>query len=278
MSVGTFFGSIGEAWHHSRTIAKRSFKILLKNPEILIYPYLAIVFILVTYPLVGRFVFNTWHHVQQPTVVTQVSGHAPHILLVHLGLVTFSVFYTIFVTSYFIAAMSVVVLAKLEDRKTPPLYGLWVVSKRFWRVSKFALLAIFFMPLGIIAQRRKLGRPKGVFEAISSSFSLSMSQLAPEVVTGSKGVFDTTTDTVETLGKAWRESLTIRIGTFTAILLFGLISFLPKVIEHYWFDNGGVHLLGWILTALFGASSYVLIRVIGATLTTTLYYEAKQKK
>ena len=150
--------------------------------------------------------------------------------------------------------------------------------KRFFRVTKFAVLAIFFFPMGLFAQHKKFTSPRGVFEAISSSFSLSMSQLAPEVVTGNKGVFETVRQSVDTLGQLWKESLVIRVSLFLTFVLLGSISFLPKVIEYYWFNDSTAHFVGWIVTVFLGASSYVLLRVIGAVFTTTLYYEAKHKK
>lgn len=266
-------GSFRGAW----LVAKRSFRVIKSHPQILIYPYLAIIFILITSPIVGRFVFSMWQRVQQPEVVSQVTGAAPHVLLIHLGLVTFSVFYALFVTAYFTCMISVSTLAELEDRSPSLFYGLKTVVQRFFRVTKFSILAIFFLPMGVIAQRRKFITLRGVFEAISSSFSLSMSQLAPEVVTGKKGVFETVRQSMDTLGQLWKESLVIRISLFFVFILLTSLSFLPKVIEHYWFDGGTAHIVGWIVTALLGTSSYVVIRVIGTVLTTTLYYQAKNK-
>lgn len=278
MSAGTFFQHTLQSFHGAQVIVKRSFGVMKKDSQILIYPYLAIIFILVTYPIVGRFVFSMWHRVQYPEVVNQVTKAAPHELLVHLGLVTFSVFYTLFVTSYFTCMISASTWAELEGKPTSLLYGLRVVSRRFLRVSRFGILAVFFFPMGIIAQHKKLRSPRGVFEAISSSFSLSMSQLAPEVVAGKKGVFETVRQSVDTLGQLWKESLVIRISIFLAILLLGSVSFLPKLIEHYWFDGRTAHIVSWIVTVLLGASSYVILRVIGAVFTTTLYFEAKNRR
>lgn len=241
----------------------------------LIYPYSAIIFILLTSPIVGRFVFSVWRRVQQPEVIDQVAKAAPNELLVQLGLVTFSVFYTFFVTSYFTCMISAATLAQLEGKPTSLFYGLRVVARRFFRVSKFALLTIFFLPMGIIAQRRKLTGPRGIFEVISSSFSLSLSQLAPAIVTGQKGVYETLRHSVDTLGQLWKESLVIRLGTFLAILLLGSVSFLPKLIESWWFDGRTAHAIGWIVTVLLGASSYVLLKVISTVFTTSLYFEAK---
>lgn len=277
MSVGTFFQHIKQYFHGARVVVKRSFGVIKSHPQILIYPYLAIIFILVTYPFVGRFVFDMWDRVDQPAIVTQVGQAAPHVLAVHLGLVTFSVFYTLFVTSYFTCMSSASVWAELEGKPTSWLYGLKLVSRRFLRVSRFGLLAIFFLPMGIIAQRQKFKSPRGAFDVLGSSFSLSMSQLAPEIVNGNKGVFDTVRQSVDTLGQLWKESIVIRIGLFFGVIFLGLVSLLPKLIEHYWFNGNSAHIFGWIATALLGVSSYVLLRVIGAVFTTTLYYEAKSK-
>lgn len=278
MLVSRFFQNVGQSFHNAWLIIRSSLGIIKNDPQILIYPYLAIVFILITYPVVGRFVFAMWHRVQQPEIVTEVSNAAPHELLVHLGLVTFSVFYTLFVTSYFTCMISASTWAKLEGKPTSPLYGLGVVGRRFWRVARFALLAIFFFPMGIIAQRKKFRSPRGAYEAISSSFSLSISQLAPEVVTGKKGAFETVRQSIDKLGEHWKESLVIRISIFLMIILLGFVSLLPKVIESYWSNDSTVHVFGWIITATLGASSYVLLRVIGAMFTTTLYHKVSDKK
>jgi hypothetical protein len=83
---------------------------------------------------------------------------------------------------------------------------------------------------------------------------------------------------MDTLGQLWKESLVIRINLFLAILLLGSVSFLPKLAEQYWFNGRTAHIVGWIATVLLGASSYVLLRVIGAVFTTTLYHQAKNRK
>src|SRR3989344_4436099 len=201
MSAGTLFRHIRQSFNGAGAVVGQGFKSLKSHPQMLIYAYSAIIFILLTSPIVGRLVFSVWNRVGQPEVIDQVTKAAPSELLVQLGLVTFSVFYTIFVTSYFTCMIAAVTLAQLEGRSTSLLYGLRVVIRRFFRVSKFALLAIFFLPMGIIAQRRKMTSTRGIFEAISSSFSLSMSQLAPAIVTSRKGVYETIRTSVDTLGQ-----------------------------------------------------------------------------
>lgn len=275
MSIKDSLDRTTEAIRGARGVAKHSFKSLFKSPQIVIYPYLAAVFVLLSSPFISALVIKIWNSVH-PTVISEVGNEAPHILLQHLGLVAFSVYYANFVTSYFICAISATTLAKLEDQPTPALYGLQVVLKNFLRVTLFALVSIFFFPLGIISQRKKL--PKGIIEIMLSSFSLSMAQLAPAVISEKRGIFSSIQHCIEILGKASLESLVIRIGTFGTVLLLGSISFLPKLLENLWFNSATAHAVGWIITGLLGLTSYVVLRVISTVFTTTLYYHAKNKK
>lgn len=278
MSVKTFWHHLHEIFHGAWVIMKHSFKALFKDPHIVMYPYWAIAFILITSPFVSRFVFGIWHHFWTPQAIDQFSQATPEVVTSRLGLVTFSVFYTIFITAYFTVMISASTLATLEKREVPALYGLRVVLKNFFKVTKFALLSVFYFPLGIIAQRRRLKSPRGLVDVIGSSFSLSMAQLAPAIVSEKMGIMDTIRHAVDTLGKNWRESVVLRAGILGAILTLASLSFLPKLIEALWFDSGSAHVVGWIVTALLGISSYVILRVMGAVFTTTLYYRAKKDR
>ncbi len=279
MPIGKFKQRVHQALHATALVVGQSLRVLKGHPAILIYPYLATAFILVTSPLVGRVVVHFWHQVEAPAVVVgQVAQSAPHALLVHLGLVTFSVFYAIFVTAYFTCMIAASTLAELRGQSPTLFYGLKKVLSCFGRVTHFAILAIFFFPMGVWAQRHKLKSLGGWWEAISSSFSLSMSQLAPAIMSGQQGVFATIKHAVATLGKLSVESLIIRIGTFLTILLLGSLSFLPKVIEHWWFGSTTGHAIGWIATALLGTASFVMLKVISTVATTTLYYHAASRK
>lgn len=259
-------------------LSVRGIKSLRAHPQNLIYPYLAFLFVIFTYPFIGRIVFSLWNHINRPTVVDELDNAAPHQFLAHLGIVSFVVFYTFFITAYFTCMISASTLAELEGRKPSLFYGLWAVLRRFFRVTKFALLAILFFPIGLVAQHKKLRSARGVFEAITSSFSLSMSQMAPAIMSGRSGVFATARQTVQTLGDLWKESLIIRITSFIGIIAIGSLSFLPKLVETYWFDSRTAHIVGWIVSVLLGLASYVLLRVSTAVMTTTLYHEAQNKK
>ncbi len=273
MSPATFFRHVAEAFHGAGSVARYSLRILVKDPHLMVYPALALSFIAVTSPFISHYVLQIWDRVNHPAVISEVSHSAPHVLLVHLGLVTFSFFYAAFVTAYFICAMSAGVLAKLDAQPTSPLYGLRVVLKNFWKITKFALAAIFFLPLAVIAQRSKL--PKGIIGVLGSSFSLNMAQLAPAILTEDRSVFETIRVSIDTLGQAWRESLVLRIGLYVALLALTSISFLPKLIQHYWFRGESAHLIGWFVTAVLGVVSYIMLRVIATVFTTTLYHRAR---
>ncbi|MBI2588937.1 hypothetical protein HYW35_01900 [Candidatus Saccharibacteria bacterium] len=276
MSVVDFFESFIEAFRKTRVVVRLSFKSLRKDPQILVYPYLAVSFILLTSPIVSGIVLSIWRRLDQPAVVAEVTQKAPDVFLAKVGLVSFSVFYAAFITSYFIVAMSAGALAKLENRPTSLLYGLRQVFKHFFRVSQFALLAIFFLPLGVAAQYRKLRSPKALVEIIGSSFSLNMAQLAPAVLSTEKSLLAIVRHSINTLGQAWRENLIIKGGMYLTFLLLASVSFLPKVIEHYWFEGRSAQIISWIATALLGVTSYVAVKVIGAVFTTTLYHQAKK--
>ncbi len=271
-----FLSSLAEVFKNTRSIVKQSLRILKQDPQILIYPYLAVAFILLTSPIVnGLVIARWWHDVTSPSAIP-IINQAPHSLRLILGLVTFQVFYAGLVTSYFTCALSAVVWAKLEGRPVSRLYGLKLVGQKFLKITKFALVAIFFFPLGIVAQYKKL--PKRIFDVVTSSFSLHMPQLAPAILLENKSLLGTIRSSVDTLGKAWREGLIIRIGMFLMFILLGLVSLLPKLILQHWFHGPVAHVVGWIAAVTLGATSYVVVKVIGSVFTTSLYYQAKQSK
>lgn len=278
MPIHHFFHHTAKSVHGAGRVSAKSFKSLARSPQIAIYPFLAAGFILITSPIISAFVIDMWHKVEQPVLVSGVTNQTPNIVLQHLGLVAFSVYYATFVADYFVCAAADATLAMLEDRKTTVFYELSSLRHKFLRITKFCLVSIFFMPLGIIAQRKKMNTVRGAFEVIISSFSLSMPQLAAEVMTSDDTIMHTIRKSSDTLGKLWKENLVIRAGMIGSVLLLGSISFLPKLIEQLLFNSPTAHAVGWVLTAVLGASSYVLLHVMSTVITTTLYFEAKSKQ
>ena len=256
-------------------------KVVRAHPHILIYPYLAALFILLTYPIVNGLVFRVWSEVAHSSVFTTVNDTtmveaAPRFLRILLGLVAFSVFYTIFVTAYFTSAMAASTLANLDNKPTPWYYGFTAIGHHFSRVTKFALLAIFFFPLSIIAQR---SRPaKELPSVIGSSLSLSMAQMAPAILSTNKGIMATIRQSVDTLGSAWKENLVIKIGLWVVILALLLIGFLPQFVEQHWIDADTAQLVGALSAILFSFTAYVVTKVIGSVFTATLYHQVGRQK
>ena len=265
-----------KAINNAGSIVRQSLSILKQDPQLLTYPYVAGFFILITFPIINSLVFKIWDSIAHNSLFS-VADNAPRDLRILLGLVTFSFFYSTFVSAYFTCAISAAVLAKLENRPTPPLYGFRVVFRRFGTVTKFAFLAIFFFPLSVFAQRRKVPS-RGIVSVVGSSLSLNMSQLAPVILTENKSITATIRQTVNTLGAAWHEGLVIKIGTYAVLILLLMIGFLPKILEDYWFDSGTAHLIGTLAGVLLSLVAYVVTKVVGSVVTTNLYYQAKTTK
>jgi len=257
---GAFSGAV--------SVIKDSVKVTKSHPEILIYPYTALLFISVTYPIVSATIFAHWYR----RIFAETGAVAPHKVGIIIGLVGFSAFYTALVTAYFTVAVSAGVLSKLEDRPTPPLYGLLRVIKNFFRVTRFAVLSVFFFPVGVYAQRRKL--PRGIVGVIGSSLTLHMAQAAPSILATNKKFGATIRDSIDTLGKAWREGLILKVGTYLAIFL---IVALPKLIQHGFFKSHSASNVGWLISLELATSSYVTLKVINSIFTTVLYHRARSE-
>lgn len=250
-------------------VVSDSIRVVSDHTEILVYPFVALLFISVTFPIVSASIVAHWYRV----VFTQTDVIAPHKTGAIIGLVGFSAFYTALVTAYFTCAVSAGVLSKLEGRPTPPLYGLMRVGKNFFRVTKFALLSVFFFPVGIYAQRRKL--PRGIIGVIGSSLTLHIAQVAPSILATDKKFGATLRDSIDTLGKAWREGLILKISTYLVIFL---IVALPKLIQHGLFSGHTASNIGWLVSLELATSSYVTLKVINSIFTTVLYHQARNKE
>jgi hypothetical protein len=250
------------------SVIKDSVVVVKDHPEILVYPYAALLFISVTFPIVSATIFAHWYR----RIFSETYALAPHKASAILGLVGFSVFYTALVTAYFTCAVSAGVMSKLEGRPTPPLYGLARVAKNFFRVTRFAVLSVFFFPVGVYVQRRKL--PRGIVGVTGSSLTLHMSQVAPAILTTNKSFGATIRDSIDTLGKAWHEGLILKVGMYVAIFL---IVALPKLIQHGLFKSHSASTIGWLISLELATSSYVALKVINSIFTTVLYHQARTR-
>ncbi len=262
----SLWSSIVDANRGAAEVVKEALKVARRNPQIFTYPYIALFFISTSYPLVSGVIFAHWYD----RIFSEAGSVAPHKLSLILGLVGFSAFYTAFVTAYFTTAVSADVLAKLENRSVPPFYGLLRVVKNFFRVTRFAILSLFFLPAGIYAQRRKL--PKGLLGVLGSSLTLHMAQVAPAILATPKKFNATIRDSVDTLGQFWKEGLVLKIWMYLAIFL---IVALPKLVQHGFFKGHAASNVGWLISLEAGASTYVTLKVINSIFTTVLYHKAK---
>jgi hypothetical protein len=275
MPLENITGTISDTIQTSGEVATKGSGTIFRDPQIILYPLLAGVFILLTLPAANGLAFGIWDKLAPHSVFT-VDQHLPHKLRIILGLVTFSYFYTTVVTTYFICAVSATVMHKLDDEPTTLLQGLQEVGRHFWRVTHFALLAVFFTPLAVIVQRRKL--PRGIVGVLGSAISLHTAQMAPAILHNKKSVSDTIRASVDTLGSLWKEGLLIKVGTWGLAILLTTIGFLPKLIEHYWFSGSTARWVGWLATTLLAVSFWVLTKVLGAVYITALYHRALHKK
>jgi len=269
MPLKQLSSSVYDSMRGAIRVIKHTLRVLKDHPEIAAYPYLAAAFISISFPIVSSTIFAGWYR----RVFSDTSGLVPHKAHAVIGLVGFFAFYSALVAALFTCAVSISVIAKLENRDVPPFYGLLRVIKNFFRVVKFAALSIFFLPLGIFAQRRKL--PGSWLGVIGSSLTLHMAQVAPAVLTTNKKLGATLRDSIDTLGRAWRESLVLKIWMY--VLVF-LIFVLPKLIQKGLFSGHTASNVGWIVSIELGASTLVAFKVANSIFTAVMYHEARNKK
>lgn len=249
----------------TKKVISDTVKVLKEHPEVAVYPYAAALFVSVTYPLISTTLFARWYG----RAFYETSIYVPHKAALILGIVSFSVFYAALVGAYFSCAVAIGVIAKLEGRHTPPLYGLLRVARHFFRVTRFAVISLLFFPIGIYVQRKKL--PESWISVLGSSFTLHMAQVAPAVLTTTKPVEETVSYSIDTLGKAWHQGLTLKIGMYLVVFL---LIVLPKLIQHGLFS--GHSSFGWILSLEIGASGLVGIKVLNSIFTAVIYHHARQ--
>jgi len=254
---------------NSLEVIKDSMSVVRRHPELALYPYTATLFISITYPLVSATILAHWYR----RIFSDTGVYVPDKARLILGLVGFSAFYVALITAYFTTAISANVLARLEDRPAPPFYGIFRVGKNFLKVTRYALLSPFFFLVGIWAQRSKL--PRGIVGVVGSSITLHVAQVAPSFLTTNMKMGATIRHSIETLGRAWKEGLILKIGTYLVIFL---IVALPKLIQHGFFKSHNASNIGWVISLELAASGYVVMKVINAIFTTVLYHKSRDKK
>src|SRR4029079_8541751 len=102
-------------------IVRDGLKTLKSSPQIAAYPYIAFLFIVITFPTINALMLNFWHRLSPESLIS--ANKTPRTIRVLVGLVSFSAFYTVLVTAYFTCAISAEVMPRLDRKSVPLIYG-----------------------------------------------------------------------------------------------------------------------------------------------------------
>ncbi len=262
--------------HRAWRVTKQAGDVIRKNPSILLYPLAAAWVISVSFAAVNGILLNIADRLSNDAVFA--ADHHTANLLLGFGAAISGYIYLNIVLAFFTCAASAAVIAGIEDHPAPFLHSLASVAKYWRRIIHFGALTIIYIPLTVLAQHQKLsGQVRDSMELTGSALSMSTAQLAPVIMTDNSSAMESIKTAVNTLGKAWRENLVIKSGMYVAFLIVGAIGFLPKIVEHYWFNSSSASYVGWFVSAVLWLSSFIIIKVLGGVFTTTLYYHAKNE-
>jgi hypothetical protein len=278
MHLKKFIISIPGAVQGAKGVATQGFDVLRKDIAVTVYSVFVFLLLLLSIPLVNAIliaianslsnqaIFNGEHHIAKAifvAIAVFVSAACAAMLL-----------------SYFACAVAASTLAQLDGHPAPLLKGLKVFKNHFRHISKFALVSIAYIPIGFIAQRRKLttGTHMNRAEVIGSSLSMSTAQLAPAILYENKGIYETVEHSVATLGKAWREGLVIKVSIYlTVILLTLLIGVLPSLVQEYFSKSSTSQEISRLLTILLVLCLLLTAKVLSTVFTATLYWQVTRQ-
>jgi phage-related holin len=136
------------------------------------------------------------------------------------------------------------------------------------------LLSYFTCAVAASSLAQLQGHPAPLLKGLSS-LSLSMAQLAPVILSEDKSIVETVQHSMETLGKAWREGVVIKIAIYATILGVTLsIGFLPTLVQTYWFfGNNSAEVFSRFTTILLVICLLITAKVLGTVFTTALYWK-----
>jgi hypothetical protein len=279
MLLKNLINSIPSALQGAKIVSIQGFDVLRKDIAVTVYSIFVFLLLLLTIPLVNAIlltiakglsnqaIFNGEHHIAKVifvAIAVFVSAACAAMLL-----------------SYFACAVAASTLAQLEGHPAPLLKGLEVFKSRFRHISKFALVSIAYIPIGFIAQRRKLATGTHInrAEVIGSSLTMSTALLAPAILAEDKGIYDTVQHSVTTLGKAWREGLVIKVAIYTSVIILTLlIGIIPSLVQAYFSQNSTSQELSRLLTILLIICLLLTAKVLGTVFTATLYWQLTSKQ
>jgi hypothetical protein len=256
MPLTDFAHAFRPAAHNAKKVAQQGFATLLADPTIVVYPLFVFLLVISTLTTVDGLILQTTNTIAHESFFRTDENLS--IWLFEIVAVLASTIYAYMMVSYFTCLVSASVLGHLEGRSAPLLHGIKLVFNNFWRITVFAALSILLIPIGIVSQWHKLRKTRGTLETIGSSFSLNMAQLAPVILTEKNTIDGTIRKSVETMGKAWRENLILKVGIYLSLILLSIGISLNS--------NGIINLV--LLIAFF-----VTAKIIGAVFTTVLYHQ-----
>jgi hypothetical protein len=277
MSFNNFINAIVKAVAHAGHTAAQGLEVMRKDIAVSVYSVFVFLLVLLTIPTINTILLTIANSLAREPIF-ESQHHIAKVVFVALAIFASAACAAVLL-SYFACAVAASTLSQLDGHPAPLLKGLKLFKNRFRHISKFALVSIALIPIGFIAQRRKLaGTHMNKVEVIGSSISLSTAQLAPAILSEDKGIFDTVEHSVETLGTAWREGIVIKISIYiTVFVLTLMIGVLPTLVQAYWFDSSTSQLMSRLLIILLVLCLLITAKVLGTVFTATLYWRVTSK-
>lgn len=274
MSFSDFEHSANVAVHNAKAVAEQGFKVMRSDIAVVVYAVFVFLLVLMAIPLINGLLLALANSLSHESIFA-ADRHMAKVVFVAAATIISAVCVAVML-SYFTCVVAASTLSQLEGHPAPLLKGLKLFQNRFGRITKFALVSIAFIPIGFLAQRRKfagMSINKAKVEVVGSSLSLSTAQLAPAILSEDKDLLQTVQFSINTLGKAWRESLVIKISIYiTVLILTFLIALLPTLVQAYWFSSGTSQAVSQLFTILLIICLLITTKVIGTVFTTTLYW------
>jgi hypothetical protein len=278
-SLKNFIEAIPGATKGAKNVTIQGLDVLRKDLAVTVYSVFVFVLLLITIPLINTILLAIANNLANQSIF-QSEHHLAKVIFAAVAIFA-SAACAAMLLSYFTCAVAASTLAQLDGHPAPLLKGLKVFKNRFRHITKFAMVSIAYIPIGFLAQQRKMsdGTTIKKAEVVGSSFSLSSAQLAPVILSEDKGIFETVQHAVDTLGRAWREGLVIKTAIYASVLFLTLlISAVPTLVQAYWFDSGMSQVVARWLTILLVISLLLTAKVLSTVFTATLYWRVSSDK
>ncbi len=260
----------------SSGVIARGLRVAVKDPAIVVYPLLLFLVLLISIPSLNLLII--WLVAKFLSIPVLEDNLTVSASLVY----ALAIFTSLMIVSALLLVMACVVSAatkaELTGSKAPLIDGRKYLDGRMIHIVKIGLLCfpLTLIPLAIYAQRKNL--TKHPFSIITSSLTLGVSGLAPAILSTNDGVRDTIINTVNTLGKNWKEGILVKVYLYGFVIALTFFSFLPALIERYWFDDTTAGTVGWLSTALLFLLIISALKIFGTIFNTLLFQDAKNKK